>query len=826
MFVRIIFLWLSAATLCLQLSAQPTPQLDAAAIKLQLKKLDTLGSVLYMAAHPDDENTRLLSYLAKEKLYRTGYLSLTRGDGGQNLVGDEQGELLGLIRTQELLAARRIDGAEQFFTRAQDFGFSKNPQETFTIWDKDKILGDAVWVIRRFRPDVIICRFPADSRAGHGHHTASAILAAEAFEAAADPNRYPEQLEYVQTWQPKRLLWNTYTFGSINTTAPDQYKIDVGEFNFLLGRGYGEIAAESRSQHKSQGFGVAASRGSALEYFTTIKGDAPQHSLMDGINTTWERVPGGKAIGALVDKALAEYDMDNPPASVPALLAIRKAIMALPDGYWKTQKLKETEQLILACAGLWAEAYSTTPTVVPGQPMRASVQLINNSQVPVRLQSIRLPGKDTTFSNQPLAFDQLLNIQQDLTVPAATPVSQPYWLEEQHPLGTYVIKDQQLVGRPENVPPLQALITLDIAGQTFELKRPLQYKHTDPVKGELYAPLVIAPRVTANLGNQVFIFTGKEAQPVTVKLKGMADNTAGTARLQLPPGFRSSPESLPFTLAKKGDETELRFSIAPVQVNGINRVDTLTVAMQANGREYTQSLQTIHYDHIPPITLFPPAAARLVTVHLEHNGNKLGYIAGAGDMVAAALRQVGYNVTLLGEKDIMGGELQQYDAIITGVRAYNTNGRLKYWQPRLMEYVKNGGTLLVQYNTHAPLVTTQLGPYPFRIVRGSRVTDETADVTILQPGAEVMHYPNRITPEDFEGWVQERGLYFVADADPAYQKLFSMHDKGEEPLDGSTLIARYGKGRYVYTALAFFRELPAGVPGAYRLFVNLISKKP
>src|ERR1044072_4854940 len=286
MFLRTILTGITATVFSLPLWAQPSPQLNAAAIKLQMKKLDTLGSVLYMAAHPDDENTRLLSYLAKEKLYRTGYLSLTRGDGGQNLVGNEQGELLGLIRTQELLAARRIDGAEQFFSRAQDFGFSKNPQETFTIWDKDKILGDAVWVIRNFQPDVIICRFPADSRAGHGHHTASAMVAAEAFEAAADPKRYPEQLKYVKPWQAKRLLWNTYSFGNINTTAPDQYKIDVGAYNVLLGRGYGEIAAESRSQHKSQGFGVAATRGSALEYFTTIKGETPVNSLLDGVNTS------------------------------------------------------------------------------------------------------------------------------------------------------------------------------------------------------------------------------------------------------------------------------------------------------------------------------------------------------------------------------------------------------------------------------------------------------------------------------------------------------------------------------------------------------------
>ncbi|HEU4552064.1 MAG TPA: PIG-L family deacetylase [Chitinophaga sp.] len=825
MFVR-ISLALTALLAQLSVWAQPTPVWDAAAIKLQLRKLDTLGSVLYMAAHPDDENTRLLGYLAKEKLYRTGYLSLTRGDGGQNLVGNEQGELLGLIRTQELLAARRIDGAEQFFTRAQDFGFSKNPQETFTIWDRDKILGDAVWVIRKFRPDVIICRFPADSRAGHGHHTASAILAAEAFTAAADPKRYPEQLKYVQPWQAKRLLWNTFNFGGNNTTAPDQYKIDVGTFNVLLGRSYGEIAAESRSQHKSQGFGVAPSRGSSMEYFTTIKGDAPQHGLMDGINTTWDRVPGGKAIGDMVNRAIADYRVDDPSATVPALLAIHKAISALPDGYWKTQKLKEVEDLVLACAGLWMEAYSATPSTVPGEPLLTSIQLINNSHIPVHVQSIQVQDKDTSLNNMQLEYNRLVTVQQMLTVPANTAVSQPYWLAAPHPLGMYVIPDQQLVGHPENIPPLQAAIHLDINGQSFTVQRPLQYKHTDPVKGEVYEPLVIAPPIVANLANQVFIFTEPQAQPVTVKLKAMADNTSGTVQLRIPPGFKASPEQQSFTLNRKGDETTVLFNLVPTQLNPtISRVDTFTVAAAVNGHVYKQALQTIHYDHIPPITLFPQAAARLVSLPLKHNGNRLGYIAGAGDMVAASLRQVGYNVNALDEKDIMGGQLQQYDAIIVGVRAYNTNERLKYWQPRLMDYVKNGGTLVVQYNTSAPLVTSQLGPYPFSLSRSARVTDENAKVTWLLPNDEVMHYPNEITQRDFDGWVQERGLYFTTDAAPEYRKLFAMHDKGEQPLDGSTLVANYGKGRYVYTSLAFFRELPAGVPGAYRLFVNLISAK-
>jgi LmbE family N-acetylglucosaminyl deacetylase len=804
--------------------AQPSPVWNAADIKLQLKKLDTLGSVLYIAAHPDDENTRLLGYLAKEKLYRTGYLSLTRGDGGQNLVGNEQSELLGLIRTQELLAARRIDGAEQFFTRAQDFGFSKNPQETFTIWDREKILGDVVYMIRKFQPDVIICRFPPDSRAGHGHHTASAMLAEEAYAAAADPKRFPEQLTLVKPWQAKRILWNTFNFGSVNTTADDQFKMDVGTFNPLLGKGFGEIAAESRSQHKSQGFGVPASRGSSQEYFLTIKGSTPKNSLLDDVNTSWSRIPGGSKVGALVDAALAAYNMEDPAASVPTLLEIRRAIQALPDGYWRNLKLKETEQLIYACAGLWAEAYSTSPTVVPGSNMEATVQLINRGNVKVTLEQIDLPGKPNASGKQELPYNKFTSISQTLPVPANTPESQPYWLADAHPVGMYIIKDPLLVGNPENVPALQAQIHLRIGDQDFTISRPLQYKYTDPVKGEIYQPLVIAPPVVADLSSQVYIFTDTKPQSVPVKIKAMADNVKGTVHLQLPAGFTSANNSATYALAQKGDEVELRFNINPVKGVGDNHVDTFTVVMECNGKEYTQSLQQIRYDHIPLITLFPAAQARLVSVNLKHNGNRLGYIPGAGDMVAASLRQVGYDVTELGEKDIMSGNLQQYDAIIAGVRAYNVNARMKYWQPKLMEYVKNGGKLIIQYNVNGPLVINDLGPYPFGLSR-DRVTDENAAVNFINPKDPVFHYPNEITTADFNGWVQERGLYYTVNADKAYDKLFTMNDKGESPLDGSTLVARYGKGNYVYTGLSFFRQLPAGVPGAYRLFVNLISVK-
>lgn len=819
--ISVLLTWLLA---CLQaLQAQPCPQLNAAEIKLQLKKLNTLGSVLYVAAHPDDENTRLIAYFSKEKLYRTGYLSITRGDGGQNLIGNEQAELLGLIRTQELLAARRIDGGEQFFTRANDFGFSKSPDEALRIWGKDQILADVVWTIRRFRPDIIICRFPADGRGGHGHHTASAILAAEAFEAAADSTRFPEQLKYVHPWQAKRLMWNTFNFGGNNTTSPDQFKIDIGAYNPLLGKGYGELAAESRSQHKSQGFGVPAQRGQALEYFETIKGDPPQEEMMQGINTTWSRVEGGNKVAVLLRNALSEFNDEHPSAVLPRLLAIRRAIQEVQDEYWKLLKTKEVDQLILACGALWIEADAESPTVVPGQVTKVLLQLINRSHVPVTLQQCSVANFDTTVQ-QVLPFNQLVNISRSFTLSAGLPFTQPYWLQEAHPLGAYVIKDQQMVGRPENPPALTATFILQISDQTITVTRPVIYKFTDPVKGEVYRPLAVTPPVVANIVDPVYVFTSVKAQTIPVKLHAMKDSASGEVTLQLPANFQATPSHLAFHLQKKGDEEELFFSIHPVNINETAGAgDSLRVEVSIGGQTYSMGIRTIAYDHIPAITLFPPAGTKLVTLALKVNGLKVGYIPGAGDLVAEALKQVGYAVTILDEQQIMHGNLQQYDAIITGVRAYNVQQRLKYWQPRLLEYVHNGGILVVQYNNNFDLVTDQLGPYPFVLTR-NRVTDEHAAVHFLNEKAAVLNFPNQITSSDFENWVQERGLYFVDGADDHYEKLFSMHDPKETDQDGATIVASYGKGKYVYTSLSFFRQLPAGVPGAYRLFVNLISK--
>jgi LmbE family N-acetylglucosaminyl deacetylase len=797
--------------------AQTAPPADLVSIEQNLKKLDVLGSVLYVAAHPDDENTRLLAYLAQEKHYRTGYLSLTRGDGGQNLLGNEQGELLGLIRTQELLAARRVDGAEQFFSRANDFGFSKGPGETLKIWDKEKVLGDAVWVIRKFRPDVIICRFPTTGEGGHGHHTASAILAQEAFAAAADPNRFPEQLKYVQVWQAKRLLWNTFNFGSTNTTAPDQFKIDVGVYNPIIGKGYGELAAESRSNHKTQGFGSARQRGEAFEYFKTILGDAPKNDLFDGVNTSWKRVKDGDVIGEDVAAIRKSFDIDHPEKSLPALIAVIDKVEKIPDTYWRTEKLKELDNLVAACAGLWFESYTADPAYALGDSIRISAQVLDRYSDKVKLNRISIENSAKKFNDLAIPANQ---VQFFNTSAIAAKITQPYWLETPHTQGSYNIPGQLDVGNPENLDLPAVDFEFTIEGKVIHFERRLVYKYVDPVRGEVYQPLAITPPVTANIVNKVYIFNTLTPQNIQVKLKSFTDAN-GAISINPIDGWKISPEKFDFTGKHKGDEWTISFSVSPTDNNPKTAVFEAVTTI--NGKSFSMGLHQIDYEHVPVITLFPPSQAKLLDINLKIAGKKIGYINGAGDLVPEALRQVGYNVHELTEKEIMNDDLSVYDAIVTGVRAWNVNPRLAIEQPKLLEYVKNGGNLLVQYNNNNGLVTKQIGPYPFRPVN-QRVTDEDAKVTVLDKQNPVLNYPNPITQDDFKGWIQERGLYFVGDIDPNYKQVLQMNDPDEAPNNGSLITTSYGEGRFIYTSLAFFRQLPAGVPGAYRLFINLLSK--
>jgi LmbE family N-acetylglucosaminyl deacetylase len=798
--------------------AQSAPPSDRIAIEQGFQNLNVLGSVLYVAAHPDDENTRLLAYLAQEKHYRTGYLALTRGDGGQNLIGNEQSELLGLIRTQELLAARRVDGAEQFFTRANDFGFSKGPEETLKIWDREKVLGDVVWVIRKFRPDVIICRFNVDGSGGHGHHTSSGILAREAFALAADPAKYPEQLKYVQVWQAKRILLNG---GGPGGTG--QLRINVGVYNPLIGKGYGEVAADSRSNHKTQGFGTAKQRGESFESFNNIFGDPAVNDLMDGVNTGWTRVKEGAAIATQLATIKKDFDSVETSKSVPALVQLLTAVEKVSDVYWREQKAKQLKDLIAACAGLWFESYATQATYAVGELFDTRSQILNrfNDQVKInKISSTVLGSHVDDIRTSELNKVIPANITQSFDLKVFGEMTQPYWLESPHPIGIYTINDAQKVGNPENPDLPTITYEFNIAGKNIQYDRRLYYKYVDPVRGEVYQPLEIGPPVSADIVNKGYIFSNQQTQTVQVKLQAFTQAT-GSIGLKPVAGWKITPDRIDFADKKRNEEWIVNFQLTPT--DNKPKVSTLEAVTTVSGQQYSLGVQRIRYDHVPAITLFPPSQSKAINIDLKTAGKKLGYIAGAGDFVPEALTQIGYDVHQLTENDILNSDLSVYNAIVTGVRAYNVNPRLVVEQPKLMAYVNNGGNLLVQYNNNNGLVVNQIGPYPFR-PENQRVTDEFAKVTFLEPQHPVLNYPNKITQADFDGWIQERGLYFVGNIDPQYKAIFEMNDAGQAPNKGSLIVTDYGKGRFIYTSLAFFRELPAGVPGAYRLFVNLLSK--
>ena len=805
--------------------SQPNPSLNSAEILQALKKLNTVGSVLYIAAHPDDENTRLLAYLSKEKNLRTGYLSLTRGDGGQNLIGKEQGEVLGLIRTQELLAARRIDGAEQFFTRANDFGFSKNPEETLAIWNKDSVLADVVWCIRRFKPDVIICRFPATGEGGHGHHTASAILALEAFDAAADPKRFPQQLKHTDTWQAKRIFWNTFNFGGNNTTSPDQIKIDVGAYNPLLGKSYGEVAAESRSMHKSQGFGSAKTRGSSIEYFKQLKGEPVNSDIFENIDQSWKRIADGASIQSLVEDCISKYQPLKPESSLSQLIPIYRKISQLDEKdeytrYWKKQKLKELESLLLACSGLWLEANAADYIGIPGNSIGITAQaVLRSNSSTVKLNKISYLNKTDTVTALSLKPNELYSFKHKEVLPVSYSFSSPYWLNEPPLPGMFTVKNPLLIGQPENTEVAKVVFDIELNGLDLKCERDLVYKYTNPVKGEIYRPFEILPPATVNISEKVYVFTNGPKK-VQFVVKANVANVSGRLDVKLPSGWSISIDNPEFKLDTKGEEVIITATVNP----GTGKEGKLTASLTIDNKIYSKSIVRVDYDHIPSQFILNEAEAGLVNFKLDKTGIDIGYIPGAGDEVVSCLKQIGYNVTILTDELLSNSDLSKFNAIVTGIRAHNTNDRLQVHHAKLMEYVKRGGNFIVQYNTNnriSPLLT-KIGPYPFTISR-DRVTNETAEVGFLNPSHPVLNYPNKITKQDFEGWKQERGIYFATEIDKNYETIFSMNDPGEKAHEGSLIITRYGKGNFAYTGLVFFRELPAGVPGAYRLFVNLLS---
>ena len=807
--------------------AQAPKKLNAAEIKQALNKLEVLGSVLYLAAHPDDENTRFIAYLANELKMRTGYLSMTRGDGGQNLVGTEIREYLGIIRTRELLAARRIDGGEQFFARTNDFGFSKNPDETFTIWNRDQALADVVWNIRRFRPDVIITRFDTTRVPGgrmHGHHTASSLLAQEAFDLANDPNAYPEQLEYVKPWQPKGLYWNTYNFGRAGFRSNHEgdsgfFAFDVGKYNPLLGKSYDEISAISRSQHKSQGFGSTGRRGSIKEFLMHWKGPLPEGDIFANVDLTWGRVKGGRKVGDILRKANLAFDMENPAAIVPLLMDAREVLLKIEDDYWKNVKIKELDLVIKSAMGMYLEVVASSFSAVPGEPITINYEATNRSSVKTVFKSIEIPGVGLKQPvGKALGNNQKLTGSHTLLIPTSLDYSQPYWLEKEATLGMYRVDAQEKIGLAENPAALQTLFSLEIDGRPYTYPVDLIFKRNDRVKGEFYRPFVITPPVMAHIREGVLVFPDNNPKTIHVVVTAGKGSIRGKVKLNLPAGWKSSPAEAIYDLKEKNAEAVFPFQVLPP-----TSPEEAYIGVEAEweGKIYDRGLKVIDYDHIPIQTVFPKSNTKVTRVNLRKKGRHVGYIMGSGDAVPEALEQVGYQVSLLDPDNINAAGLEALDAVIVGVRAYNTVSRMRFVQPELMEYVKNGGTVINQYNT-SMRSQPQPGPYPLSISR-DRVTVEEAPVRILEPDHPLIKGPNQITEKDFEGWVQERGLYFPNQWDERYTAILSSNDPGESPKNGGLLVAKYGRGYFIYTGYSWFRELPAGVPGAFRIFTNMIS---
>lgn len=806
----------------------PPPVFDAAHLHIALEKLTVTGAALYIAAHPDDENTAMLTWLENERLVRAGYLSLTRGDGGQNLIGSEQGDLLGVIRTQELLAARRIDGAEQFFTRAVDFGYSKGPDETLEKWGREEALSDVVRVIRAFQPDVVIMRFPTTGEGRHGHHTASALLAVEAFEVAGDPSRFPEQLGELEPWKPERLFWNYFSWSPPppGTEASAYVTVDLGAYNALLARSYTELAGESRSMHKSQGFGSAERRGRSPNYFKFIAGEPASTDLFEGIDLSWGRIPGGEEVGALLDAAHARHDVNDPAASIPALLEARDALRRLtatPAGRAHAvllrHKARELDEAIRSCAGLWLEAVSTRHTYSPGDSIEIAVTAVSRSAASLRLRGVSAPalGLDARPDSL-LSENRPVTVSLKGVVPSGLDWSdtQPYWLREPLDGGLHHVAEPRLIGTPENAPPSVGFY-LEMSGRSVAFSVPILYRWVDRVRGEIYRPVAFAPEVSLALDEKVYLFTDETARPVKLRLDARKA-ARGEARLSLPAGWRSEPASQPVDLAA-GSSGEVLFSVRPGTGEGSVRAE-FVAGDQVSGR----GVIVIDHPHIPIQTVFPEASSRVLRLDLARDGDHVGYVMGPGDEVPAALAQAGYWVTLLDDEALASVDLSAYDAVVTGVRAYNAREALKANSARLLDYVKAGGTLVVQYNTADGTLDADFAPFSLKLGR-DRVTVEEAPVVFAEAASPLLTAPNRITERDFDGWVQERGLYFAEEWSAEYRSILNSSDPGEDSGGGGLLAARYGEGVFIYTAYAFFRQLPAGVPGAYRLFVNLVSAR-
>ena len=790
-------------------------------ISSMLEKLDVFGKVLYVAAHPDDENTRLIAYLANEKKYETAYLSATRGGGGQNFLGTHLKDNLGLIRTQELLEARKIDGGQQFFTSAVDFGYSKEPVETLNFWNEEKILSDFVWIIRKFRPDIIITRFNQTPYITHGHHTASTILAEKAFNLSGDPDAFPEQLKYVKTWQSQRLLWNTSRrfFNLKEEDIEKMLKIDVGVYNNKIGKSYNEIASESRSMHKSQAFGALRRRGSEEELIVYSQGKKAENDIMEGVITSWDWVKPNDELKSYLKKAKDSFNINKPYEIIDYLSLAHRELNRVIDRDWRVIKKNEIKNLIKASSGLFFEALSNVELASNGEEIKIKFDIINRSPYPIKLEKIQL-DKTEYIINDSLENNKLLSVEKNFKISTESEVSEKYWLKNPSEFGSYNIDDQRLIGDPDNQPTLEAKFIFRINGQQISYNSPIIYKINSPINGDEYRPFNIGNPIYLNPLNNLEYYVNTNKKKLKVEVISGANDVKARIYLEVSDGTKVEPEFYDIEFKNKDERKTLSFDVTlPGNKNSINKV---SYKAKVEGDILSRGIDKIIYTHISHQTRFPKSDVSLIKFNLNIKAKNIAYLMGSGDKVPESLSLVGYNVDLFEKKDINAEKLKNYDALIIGVRAFNSDKSLFDIKPQLMNFMESGGNVIVQYNTSRNLDVNKFSPYSFQLSR-NRVSQENAPVRIINSKHPALNYPNKITLDDFNGWVQERGLYFPNSWSQEYETIISSNDEGEKPNNGGILISKVGEGYFVYTSYSWFRQLPAGVSGAYKIFSNLIS---
>ncbi len=852
--------------------AQVRPVYDMGAIGLgqKLKRLQTTASAMHTGAHPDDEDSGLMAYLARHEQARTAYFSINRGDGGQNVIGQELFEGLGVIRSEELLQARRLDGGEQFFGSVMDYGFSKTLAEAARMWGERKALGDMVRAIRLHRPLVVISRFSGTPADGHGHHQLVGYLTPLAFKAAGDPKEFPEHMqEGIEPWQPQKLYVGQ-GFAANSAVVPSVL-INTGKYDPMIGRSYFEIAMEGRSQHKSQEMGVLELRGPMTSGLRKLeaKVDAPEKeaSVFDGIDTSITgiaKVTNNNdpqlasrlaALQASAAAALNSYQIYSPASLVPVLARGHKQAKEAKESTSNKHakallafKEKEFAEALQMAAGVVVDALSDVEMINAGTSTNVAVRVFAADGAPLKVVNTTLstPAGWSASSIEPPAAAPSTGFRPrnetatnaaffSVSAPADAKPTQPYWLERQRQGATF---DWTAAGDAKNMPfaspLLVAKVTAEIGGASIVIERPVEYRFADDIRGEIRRDVQVVPAVTIGLGsNQLIVPASASATKhriVTTITNNTTGAVKGTTNLEMPAGWSVVPASSNFDLARAGDKGTFVFEVS-IPANARPGAFPITAAANVGGKRFTQQMQEIAYPHIQTHRIYSDSVISAKVLDLKVAPVKVGYIMGSGDRVPEAIARMGLDVKMLGESDLSTGDLSQFDTIVVGIRASQTRPDFVANNGRLLDYVREGGTLVVQYQQHE-YVNNNLQPFPASmtgVTRGNqrisnmRVTDENAEVKILVPDHPIFNYPNKIVDSDWDNWVQERNLYSFTTFDDKYTPLLSTADEGEDPNLGGMLYAPIGKGRFVYTSYSWFRQLPAGNPGAYRIFANILS---